>query len=144
MFKATKVRYDAEKNIVIVDVGEMQSTVTEVEIPFPIIKKALPATMSKAEKIAELQRMIHDIRKEKLLNSHELIKELKRLSKGLEASRNKLEKAGSKNDITKWRHMVQSWVGQKNIVKEFRLAGKQLNDEEARLELESAKLRTGE
>lgn len=143
MFKATKVRYDAEKNTIVVDVGEMKSTITEVEIPFPIVKKALPTTMNKAEKIAELQRIIHNTRKEKLLKNQEFTKEIKRLSKGIESARGKLEKAGSKNDITKWRHVIQSWVGQKNIMKEFRLAGKQLNDEEARLELELAKLRTG-
>lgn len=143
MFKATKIRYDAEKNTIIVDVGEMKSTITEVEISFPIIKKALPPTMSKAEKIAELQRIIHNTRKEKLLKNQEFVKEVKQLCKGIESARGKLEKAGSKNDITKWRHVIQSWVGQKNIMKEFRLAGKQLNDEEARLELELAKLRTG-
>lgn len=143
MFKASKVRYDAEKNIIIVDVGDMPSTVTDVEVPFPIVKTALPKMLSKAEEIAELQRMIHKIRKQKLLKIEAFVKEIDRISKGLEAARVKLKGANSKNEITKWRHVCAMWGKQKDVIKEMRYSIKLINEEDAKLEMKLLKIQTG-
>lgn len=143
MFKAVKMRFDPEKNAIIIDVGDMPSTVTEVEVPFHALKQALPKEMTEDEQIKELQRMIHKIEREKLAHIAEVIKEFKRLSKGIENARKKLANAGTKNEIARERHVVQSWVAQKNIVKELRLAIKALNDEKKELRVRVARLETG-
>jgi len=142
-FKASKMRFDLSKNALMVDVGDMGSTCIEVEIPFSLLKDALPAEMTEEEQIKELQRIIHNIEKEKLLNIQEFVKEVKRLSAGIEGARTKLAKASSKNEITKYRHVVQSWLSQKNIIKELRLIIKTLNDEKKALRTRIAKLEVG-
>lgn len=143
MFKAINVRYDNEKNAIVVDVGEMPSTVTQVEVKFPLIKKALPAPMKRTEEIAELQRIIHQTRKKKLLKIQEYVKKIEEVAEGLKTARKNLENAGTKNEITKWRHVCAMWGKEKDIIKEIRFSIKLINDEEKKLELEVMKLKTG-
>jgi len=143
MFKALKVRYDHEKNSIIIDVGDMASTATEVEIPFQFIKKALPTPMKRTEEIAELQRIIQKTRKNKLLKIKEYVKKIEEITEGLKKARKKLEGATSKNEITKWRHVCAMWGKEKDVLKEVRYSIKVINEEEAKLELELAKLKTG-
>jgi len=144
MFKVDKARYDPEKNAIIIDVGDMGSSVTEVEIPFSVVKSALPKSMSKVEQIAELRRIIQRTRQQKLLKIEDYVKKIKAISAGLTGARKKLESAGSKNEITKWRHVCAMWGKEKDVLKEIRYSIKTINDEEAKLELELAKLKTGE
>lgn len=143
LFKALNVRYDGEKNAIVVDVGEMPSTITHVEIGFPLIKKALPSPMKRIEEIAELQRIIHQTRKKKLLKIQNYVEKIEEVAKGLKKARKNLENAGTKNEITKWRHVCAMWGKEKDIIKEVRFSIKVINAEEAKLEMEIAKLKTG-
>ena len=143
MFKAMKIRYDDEKNSVIVQVGDMTSSETEVEISLPLLREHLPKEVAEMDMILELQKQIHKIRKTRLLKIEEYIKDLRRIAKGVADARKGLQGATKKVEVDQWKGIVKSWTDEKNILKEYRMILGKLDAEEQRVRDKLAKLQAG-
>ena len=84
---------------------------------------------------------IFEIRKKELVQLDALLDRMQELDKFIVEAREKLEKATSKLEITKYIAIIKSYKDQKQICSERRYLIKYLHQDEARLEKELMKLR---
>jgi len=124
-----QLEYDKEMNQVVIPSSYIDKESGEVRISPQLLRDILPKPLSIEEKIEEMQQMIHEIKKEKLVNIREFIKELNRLAEGERKARESLINC-DQEDVKRYTEVARTWTSEKGIIRETRFAIRLIEEEE--------------
>ena len=128
---------DLNRIKIITDGGE------EILITPQQIRDLLPPK-DEAEKLKDLEMILHDIDREELINMLKYIATIKELEDGIREAREELKQCDDMKCIKKWQAVVQSYRDEKTAIAEIRRAVALLEKDRRTIRIRMAKLETSE
>jgi septal ring factor EnvC (AmiA/AmiB activator) len=138
------LRFDKEKNKVVISDYEINQETGEIFVSPVELRNVLMEHKAEAEQIKELEMMIHELRKDRLVNIANFLAKMHEISKGIEGARSKLENDKmTMTDVKRCQAIAKTWVDQKNTLKESRYVVGLIQKEEKALRARKARLEAG-
>ncbi len=138
-----KIIFDSKNNQIIIPNDYLNVRDHKIYVPVQLIRKALPLPDKLEDKLEWLDQILHEIKKDKLVNLKTYLLEVARLARGQEGVREEARKITDKVSVERVKLIAKSWVDEKNILKEARLAFRLLKFEEEDVELLRIKVKAG-
>lgn len=139
---ATQIKFNKESNRIEIPLEYVDDKAGLVLVTPHLLRAVLPPPATIEEKIAEIEQLIHEIHKDKLVNVREYIKTLHDLSDGEAKVRDQLASCEGK-DVKRYAEIARTWLDQKNILREVRYAIRLLEEEEKIVREEKLKIEAG-